>query len=219
MQFVFEQVRTGGDRNFAYLLGDRDARVAAIVDPSWDPDAVVERARAQGLDVRWIINTHGHHDHTNGNARAIERTGARLVAWKDASTQPAMPVDDGDELEVGALRLRFLHTPGHLDDHIVVWLPTEKVAITGDLLFVGKIGGTPSDDAARSELASLQPLLGDMPDDTTVWPGHDYGCRPATTIALEKATNPFLLAAERGVDDFLALKRDWARFKSEHGLC
>ena len=216
MQFIFEQIRTGGDRNLAYLIGDRHAKAGAVVDPSYDPDGVIERARAQGLAVEYIINTHGHPDHTNGNTRASKLTGAPLAAFRDSPVAPDVPLDDGQELSLGSLNLRFLHVPGHCDDHVLLHLPEQRVALTGDLIFVGKIGGTGSDEQARIEYESLRRVLDVLPDETTIWPGHDYGCRPSSTMALEKATNPFLQA--KGIDEFLELKRDWATFKQKHGL-
>ena len=217
MKFVFEQIRTGGDRNFAYLVGDREAGVAALVDPSYDPKAVVERAKAQGLETAYIVNTHGHEDHTNGNAQAKKLTGAPIVAFRGSVAKPDLSVDDGHVLQLGSLRLELIHVPGHIDDHVVVYLEEQRVALTGDHLFVGKIGGTKTEEAGRTEYASLQKILDRLPDDATVWPGHDYGCRPSSTMALEKATNPFLLAMG-SIDEFLALKRDWAAFKAEKGL-
>ncbi len=217
MKFIFEQIRTGGDRNFAYLIGDRENKVAALVDPSYDPKAVVERAEAQGLRTEYILNTHGHADHVNGNAEAKKLTGAPIVAFRTASPQPDVPLDDGQLLELGSLTLEVIHVPGHCDDHIVIYLENQRVAITGDHLFVGKIGGTSTERAARTEYESLQTTLDRLTDDTTIWPGHDYGCRPSSTIALEKVTNPFLLRMGN-VDEFLQLKRDWAAFKAENGL-
>lgn len=216
MQFVLEQIRTGGDRNFAYLLGDRATGRAAIVDPSYAPEAVVERAQAQGLNIDYIINTHGHPDHTNGNAEATRLTGAPLAALAGSPVGPDVSLSDGSTLKVGSLRLTVFHVPGHCADHILLYLPEQKVALTGDLLFVGKIGGTRTDDEARDEYHSLTRALQELPDDVTVWPGHDYGCRPASTIALEKATNPFLLVKD--FPEFLELKRDWSQFKKKNGL-
>ena len=216
MDFVFEQHRTGGDRNFGYLLGDRSEGVAALVDPAWEPDALVHRAGVQGLEVELIVNTHGHADHTNGNARARELTGADLLAHRSASSGPDRPVDDGDVVELGGLALRFLHVPGHADDHLLVHVPRHDVALTGDLLFVGKIGGTSGEEDARRERASLERVVEELSPETTVWPGHDYGCRPASTLALERATNPFLRCED--FDAFYRLKREWASFKEEHGL-
>lgn len=213
MRLILEQIRTGGDRNFAYLVGDRDAGAAAIVDPSFDPAAVVERAAAQGLTVSYVVNTHGHADHTNGNRRACGLTGAPLAAF---AQNAGRRLDDGDVLEIGSLRLRALHTPGHADDHLVLIEPDERFALTGDLLFVGKVGGTAGRAAARTEWESLRRLLDAAGDDVTVWPGHDYGCRPASTIGMERRTNPFLRCAD--FDAFLDLKERWPAFKARHGL-
>ncbi len=211
---IFEQIRTGGDRNFGYLLGDREAGKAVLVDPSYDPGAMVERARAQGLTVTHILNTHGHSDHTNGNAEAKKLTGAPVLAHRSAASDPEVPVDHGDQLKVGALTLDLLHTPGHSDDHICVLVG--EVCLTGDTLFVGKVGGTGTEASARAEYRSLHEILLPLPDATTVWPGHDYGCRPSSTIGLEKRTNPFLLCKD--VEAFLELKAGWAEFKQKNGL-
>jgi glyoxylase-like metal-dependent hydrolase (beta-lactamase superfamily II) len=214
MQLVFEQIRAGGDRNFGYLLGDRSARCAVLVDPSYSPEAFVVRATEQGLAVSHVINTHGHPDHTNGNAKAVELSRASIAAHP--LLQPAVPLEDDRRLAVGALTLRCIHVPGHCEDHIVLYEETNRLLITGDLLFVGKVGGTASDADARVEWRSLQRLVSAIPGDATVWPGHDYGARPSSTMALELATNPFLLC--RNVDEFLQLKGNWPAFKKEHGL-
>lgn len=216
MDFIFEQIRTGGDRNFGYLVGDRAAGVGALIDPAYDPEKLVQRAADQGLEVELIINTHGHPDHTNGNRRARELTGAPLAAHPSAASRPDVELDDGSSLPLGSLELEFLHVPGHADDHLLIHLAEQRVAITGDLLFVGKIGGTGTEAAARLEYESLKRVLDALPDETTIWPGHDYGCRPSSTIALERLMNPFLQCED--FEDFLQLKQDWPTFKAKHGL-
>jgi glyoxylase-like metal-dependent hydrolase (beta-lactamase superfamily II) len=213
---VFEQLRVGGDRNFGYLLGDSDSGEAALIDPSYAPGMLVERARAQRLTPKFIINTHGHPDHVNGNAEAVQLTGAPVAAHPQCATRVDVPLGDPSELRIGALRLQFVHVPGHAVDHILVYESTHKLLITGDLLFVGKVGGTRSDDDARTEWASLQRLLTTIPADATVWPGHDYGARPSSTVALEAATNPFLRCAD--ADAFIRFKAGWAEYKAVHGL-
>lgn len=216
MDFIFEQIRTGGDRNFAYLIGDREAKTAVAVDPSYDPGRVLERARAQGLSITRILVTHGHPDHTNGNAELARLTGAKVAAWRGSPIGPELPLRDGEEFPIGRYPVRALFVPGHCPDHMLYFLPEQRVALTGDLLFVGKIGGTAGERDARTEWESLARLLRMLPDDTTIWPGHDYGCRPASTLALEKLVNPFLRAPD--FESFLRLKKDWADFKAEHGL-
>ncbi len=214
MQLVFEQIRAGGDRNFGYLLGDRSAKRAVLIDPSYSPEQFVSRAAEQGLTVSHVISTHGHPDHTNGNARAVDMTGARVAAHP--LLHPDVSLADGDRLEVGALTVKCLHVPGHCEDHLALYEETHRILVTGDLLFVGKVGGTSSDDDARVEWRSLQRLISEIPDEATVWPGHDYGARPSSTMALEKSTNPFLLCSSER--EFLQLKATWASFKKEHGL-
>ena len=215
-RLIFEQIRAGGDRNFGYLLSDRDAGHGVLIDPSYSPEAFVQRARDQGITITFIVNTHGHPDHTNGNARAVELTRAAVAGHPGLPTRPDAALSEGHEMTVGSLRLRVLHLPGHSADHIVLYEPTFHLAFTGDLLFVGKVGGTRSEDDARVEWDSLQRLLTAVPDDATVWPGHDYGARPSSTIALEKQTNPFLLCPD--VSAFLDLKTNWATFKRQQGL-
>ncbi len=216
MRLIFEQIRSGGDRNFGYFLADREARAGVLIDPSYAPEIFVQRAEDQGITVTHVINTHSHPDHVNGNEVALSRTRAPLVAHSSAPTSPSVTVEDGDELKVGSLRLRFLHVPGHCHDHIVIFEPNYKLLITGDLLFVGKVGGTRSEEDARTEWNSLQHVVQAIPRDATVWPGHDYGIRPSTTMALELETNPFLLCADLAA--FLRLKADWVQVKTALGL-
>ncbi len=216
MYFIFEQVLTGGDRNFGYLIGDAEKKVAALIDPSYSPERLVQRAEVQGLSVQYIINTHGHGDHTNGNNTAQELTGAKVVAFHDSFINPEIGVNDKEELSLGKLTLRFLHVPGHCADHVVIYIPEYHVAFTGDHLFVGKVGGTVGREDARQEYDSLWRLYDELPEDTTVWSGHDVGCRPSSTLALERVSNPFLIAED--FEAFYRLKETWSTFKSEHGL-
>lgn len=216
MQLIFEQVRVGGDRNFGYLLGDRDAKQGVLIDPSYSPEVLAERAKEQELTISHIINTHGHGDHINGNAKAAELTGAKIAAHPDSPAMPDIRLNDEEELAVGGLMLKFFYTPGHCEDHIVVYEQAHQLLISGDLLFVGKVGGTKNDHDARIEWNSLQRVLNNVPETATVWPGHDYGVRPSSTILLEKKTNPFLLCQDLAA--FNRLKDDWPIYKKMRGL-
>lgn len=216
MQLVFEQIRLGGDRNFGYLLGDRDAGEAVIVDPAFSPGAVVDRAHAQDLRVTYVLNTHGHPDHVEGNEEAVERTGAPVAGHPSLPTPPDESLTDGRVLTVGRLSLEAMETPGHAEDHLVFWERSHDILLTGDLLFVGKIGGTETEADARTEWESLRRVLDVVPDTATVWPGHDYGARPSSTVGLERNSNPFLQCED--ADALLLLKERWSDFKERHGL-
>lgn len=216
MRLIFEQIRSGGDRNFGYLLADRDAQQGVLIDPSYSPDVFVQRAADQGIAITHVINTHSHPDHINGNDIALERTRAPLAAYETAPTAPVVRLAEGGELRVGSLQLQFLHVPGHCADHIVVYEPTHRLLITGDLLFVGKVGGTRTEEDARTEWDSLQRVMKTFPRDATVWPGHDYGARPSSTMALELESNPFLRCGD--LQAFLQLKTNWPAVKAQLGL-
>lgn len=216
MRFVFEQLRLGGDRNFAYLLGDREAGQGLLVDPSFDPAVAVARARVQGLRIVGILNTHGHADHANGNAGAQALTEAPLLGGPGHPGPLDRVLADGDRVPFGGFALKVWHVPGHCPDHLAFLVEGQAAGLTGDLLFVGKVGGTTSDADARTEWLSLQRLLREWPPETTVWPGHDYGARPSSTMAWERASNPFLQCPD--VAAFIALKAEWPAFKAQHGL-
>jgi hydroxyacylglutathione hydrolase len=210
---VFEQIRVGGDRNFAYLIGDEVAQEAAVVDPAYNPSAVLERVAAHDLKVVYLINTHGHFDHAGGNSHVLEGTKARLIAWGRGG------VCDGAQLLLGAVTLTMIHTPGHTSDSICVLVGgagDPGRLLTGDTLFVGKVGGTDYGAGARTEYESLHRKLMALPDDTEVWPGHDYGVAASSTIGHERRTNPFLL--RRTFDEFVHLKKNWLEYKRQHGI-
>lgn len=212
----FQQIRAKGDRNFAYLIGDEATREAAIVDASYAPELVWAEAQGRGLTARYVISTHSHPDHIAGNDYILERTQALEVMHESTPRDCRLRVKDNEELSVGNFHLRFLHTPGHIPDHVCVLVGGKL--LTGDLLFVGKIGGTgpqfPGSDPRR-QWDSLQRLIRLDPA-TEVWPGHDYGVASSSTIGREIATNPFLLT--KTFEEFLYLKEHWAEYKKAHNI-
>jgi hydroxyacylglutathione hydrolase len=216
MQLIFEQIRVGGDRNFGYLLADRAAGQGVLIDPSYSPETLVQRAVDQGVTITYVVNTHGHSDHINGNDKAVELTGAAVAAHPDCPVKPSVKLTPAQNLWIGTIRLTVIYTPGHSDDHVVLYEPAHRLVVTGDLLFVGKVGGTTTDEAHRAEWDSLHRVLEAVANDATVWPGHDYGARPSSTVALERQTNPFLQCAD--FDAFIALKKEWPEYKKRLGL-
>jgi glyoxylase-like metal-dependent hydrolase (beta-lactamase superfamily II) len=161
---------------------------AAVIDPAGDLARITEVIEAEGLKVVYILTTHSHPDHTSGNGRLAADTGARIAAHRLASMKKDLPLDDGAVLKVGALEIKVLHTPGHSRDG-VCFLVGNKL-FTGDTLFVGECGRTdmPGGDAGALYDSLFGRLL-KLPDDTEVFPGHDYGSRPTSTIGRERKSN------------------------------
>lgn len=207
------QIETGGDRNFGYLVGDVAHREAAVIDPSYMPKRFLEAAAKPGLKITYVIGTHSHNDHTKGMAEIRKKVGATSVRHKSSRGRPDIRVIDGDELHVGGLTLKIIHTPGHTPDSICILIGDEL--ITGDTLFVGKVGGTRTRNMARKEFDSLYRLL-TLDDSVKICPGHDFGASPKSTIGHERETNPFLLRTD--FEDFMWLKDNWEEYKREHGI-
>lgn len=211
---IFHQIDAGGDRNFAYLMADGEGGEAALFDPPPQAERYLSLVEKHGLTVRYIILTHGHSDHTWGVDVAKERTGAEIVAHARNPVRADRHVGDGDTLPLGEVTLEFFYTPGHSDDSICI-LGGDKL-VTGDTLFVGKVGGTDYGQGARQEYESLHEKLMGLDDDIEVYPGHNFGVRPSSTIGEERRTNPFLL--RESLESFVELKRNWLQYKKEHGI-
>ncbi len=216
----FLQLHLGGDRNFCYLLGDRETNAAAAVDPGYEPERMLAIAEEHGLRIRYILATHGHGDHIGGIQRLAALTGATVHAGRKENVPGAAPLDDGDSLALGRHRLEVLFTPGHTRGHVCFLFKGRLM--TGDLLFCGKVGGTGPffpGSSAEAEWDSLHRLLV-LPAATLVFPGHDYyggeGSMPHSTIAHEREHNPFLLCLD--FEAFCELKENWAAYKQEHGI-
>ena len=211
---IFEQIDAGGDRNFSYLIGDEQHRVCAVVDPGYDTAKLEARVRELGLTVTHIFNTHTHHDHVAGND-VFHKGDVKLAAYKEASVHPDIPLDHGDEVRVGSIGVKVLFTPGHYLDSICL-LAGDKL-ITGDTLFVGCIGGSGfRGSSAEKQFHSLFQIILTLDDAVEVYPGHDYGEKPFSTIGYERANNPFLQRIN--FDDFMWLKEHWEEYKAEHGI-
>ena len=209
-----KQFRTGGDRNFGYLVADPDNRKAAVIDPSYSPKRIVDFARDNGYEIEYVFCTHDHFDHTNGNATVKELTGKEALLLGSVDPVTGVTVEDNARFPLGSLEITVLYTPGHTADAICILV--EDAVFTGDTLFVGKVGGTDLGDGARAEYKSLHQKLLRLPGNTRVYPGHDVGVAPESTIAHERETNPFLLRTD--FEAFVDLKRNWAAYKKEHGI-
>jgi glyoxylase-like metal-dependent hydrolase (beta-lactamase superfamily II) len=187
---IIKQLESDYFDNFSYIVGCEETRKALVIDPGPDVDRIMEEADQAGLEIDLIVNTHGHGDHTAGNAGLKEETGARIVIHDlDAGGFPEADVRLTDEttLQVGAITLDVIHTPGHSPGGIC--LHAQGHLFTGDTLFVGDSGRTDLAGADRPTLGASIRRLMQLPDETIVWPGHDYGPMPSSTIGWEKRNN------------------------------
>lgn len=187
---IVRQIAVGHMDNFSYLVGCERTRKALVIDPGADVERILDAAREARLEIALIVNTHGHGDHTAGNSRLKSRTGAPIVVH--ALDAPAVPGADvrlaaEEMLEVGDLRLQVLHTPGHTPGGICLY--AQGQLFTGDTLFVGDSGRTDLPGGHRPTLGASIRRLMELPEDTVVWPGHDYGPTPSSTLGWERRHN------------------------------
>ncbi len=185
---IFKQVPVGTFQNFAYIIGDDKTKLCAIVDPAWEVDKLLGQCKELGLNVSYVINTHSHHDHVEGNDAVVKRTRAKIIAHEKSPLRKDMPVKDGDSISVGSLKIRVIHTPGHCPDHICLLVDGDL--LTGDTLFVGECGRTDLEGGSASEMYdSLFNKLMVLDDSIKVHPGHDYGNKPSSSIGDERKNN------------------------------
>ena len=204
------QTEVGMLSNFNELICDVESRECAVVDPAYEVDRLLREAKARGWRIAAILITHTHHDHTDGAEEMARATGARLyvgageadAARAAAPSAEVTPLAGGEELALGGERIATLATPGHTVAGIS-YLAGGAV-MTGDTLFIGGCGRTdfPGGDP-RILWRSLQRLAA-LPEETRVFPGHDYGATPTSTIGWERTTNPYLLCKTE--DEFVALR-------------
>ncbi|MFB3889438.1 MAG: MBL fold metallo-hydrolase [Candidatus Bathyarchaeia archaeon] len=201
MLMLFRQVQQHGD-NFSYITADEATHEAAVIDPSFNAGEITRILNTEHLTLKYIFNTHGHSDHTAGNQELRSATGAKTVVHALSRSSADIKVADGDTINVGGIPVKVIHTPGHTPDSICLLVNGTKL-LTGDTLFVGECGRTDMPGGnSRSLYDSLFHKLMKLSDDIEVYPGHDYGPKPHSTIGEERRTNYVL--EPRTVDEFVA---------------
>jgi len=208
----FRQIEVGYHAVFAYLIGDLKTGEAVVVDPADDVSQLIELAQRNDLHIQSIVNTHGHVDHVMGNAEMKAKTGARIIIhaaeadylekigdfwlrmFNARKSPPADEVtEDGASIWVGSHEWQVLHTPGHTPGGICLYNASQGMCLTGDTLFVGSVGRIDGPKASGAQLLdSIRTKLLVLPDDTTIFPGHNYGITPSSTIGFERVDNPFI---------------------------
>jgi hydroxyacylglutathione hydrolase len=179
VRMIVEQIWTGNAyRNFNYLVVCPETGEAMAVDPL-DHEKCLARARDKGWDITQVLNTHEHPDHTGGNAAVIGATGAKLLAHHNAGRRIGgvdRGLSAGDVIQVGrSVELLTLDTPGHTMCHVCVLSKTDTPAlISGDTLFNAGAGNCHNGGHPAELYQTFASQLAELPDDTRIYPGHDY---------------------------------------------
>jgi hydroxyacylglutathione hydrolase len=199
--FFFRQLKSSVLGNFSYVVGDKETELAAVVDPPLDTRTILDLLSKNNLKLTYIINTHGHFDHTEGNSTLKKLTGAKIVAHESSSVRKDMAVKDGETVKLDGVKIRVIYTPGHSHDGISL-LVNNRIVMTGDTLFVGECGRADLPDSDPGALYdSLFNKLMKLDDSIEVYPGHDYGVKPHSTIGYERKNNYTL--KPRSKEEFL----------------
>ncbi|MGQ9719556.1 MAG: MBL fold metallo-hydrolase [Nitrososphaerales archaeon] len=197
---IFIQMLIGNTNNFTYLIGDKSSGLAVVVDPAGEASKIIREAEKHHLKVAYIINTHAHFDHIMGNEELLLRTGAKIIMHERSRITKDLSVKDGDVVKVGQLKIRVIHTPGHTPESVCLLI--DKSLLTGDTLFVGGCGRTDLEGGSSEDLYnSLSRLIG-LDNRVRIYPGHDYGNRPYSTIGYEKRHN-YVLKSIKNKDEFV----------------
>ncbi len=208
---IVRQYEVGNFSVFSYLVGDEETQEGLFIDPADETKRLLSEAKSYGINrIKYVVNTHSHVDHIMGNAEMVKRTGAKIIIHEEdasglvrtpsyllemfrATPSPSadMLVREGEIIQVGNVKIRVIHTPGHSPGGMSLYL--DGMVFTGDTLFVGSVGRTDFPGSSWEVLeASIRNKLYVLPGETVVFPGHNYGVTPTSTIQYERRHNPFV---------------------------
>lgn len=220
-KIFFQQLELGPMQNFVYFIGDPATRSLAVVDPAWDVEKILEEARRRDLEITHLFVTHFHPDHLGGRMMGMSVRGAtELLAAgvkakihihkaeapyvhrvTDLSDSDLQVVEAGDVVQVGNVPVKFIHTPGHTPGSQCFLVG--DALVSGDTLFIGSCGRVDLPGSDARQLYDSLKTLGDLPESTRLYPGHNYASAPASTIGEQKRRNPFMRFED--VQEFLAM--------------
>ena len=207
------QMEVGLLQNLCTIVSCPETKEAAIVDPAWEVDRLLAETTKRGLRVTKALITHTHNDHIEGVATLVAQTGAAIVISPlevervrhllGGSLAPTYELcSDRQDIAIGHRGVRALHTPGHTVGGTCFL--GDGILISGDVLFVGGCGRTDFTGGDTAQMwSSLQRIAG-LPEETRVYPGHDYGTTPTSTVGRELLENPYLRCAT--FEEFRALR-------------
>jgi glyoxylase-like metal-dependent hydrolase (beta-lactamase superfamily II) len=196
----FRQLQVHGD-NFSYIIADPVSRHAAVVDSSYNAAEIIEVLKSEGFLLMYIFCTHGHSDHIAGNMMLHSELGGQIVAHSLSNSRSDIKVKDGEIFTIGNIPIKVLYTPGHTPDGICL-LVDDKKLLTGDTLFIGECGRVdlPGGNAEHLYYSLFDKLLR-LSDTVDVYPGHNYGPKPASTLGEQRRTNYVL--TPRSLPEFI----------------
>jgi len=178
---------------YTYLIADEQSGEAVLIDPVIDQlERDIKLLEELGLKLVYTLDTHAHADHITGSGLLRKRLGSKAVIGANAGAEGAdLMVDDGSRLKFGAVELEVRSTPGHTDGCVTFVTADHKHAFTGDALFIRGTGRTDFQQGSAERLyRSIHDKIFTLPDDTIIWPGHDYRGMTFTTVGEEKRLNP-----------------------------
>ncbi|MFQ5917983.1 MAG: MBL fold metallo-hydrolase [Candidatus Binatia bacterium] len=203
----FKQVEIGPMQNFVYLVGSKETRKLAVVDAAWDIGEILRIAAEDEMKITHSFVTHTHPDHVGGQFSGIhiegatellEKVKAKVVIHKAeaeflkmVSPSDLIKVESGDEIDIGGIQIKLIHTPGHTPGSQCFLVDNRLVS--GDTLFIGSCGRVdlPGSNAEEMYFSLTQRLM-NLPDETILFPGHNYADKSISTIGEQKTTNPYL---------------------------
>ena len=206
-QLYFKQIEMGPMQNYVYLVGSMETRKIAVVDAAWDIDEILRLAAEDDMEVTHALVTHTHPDHVGGRFAGTEIEGvqellnqckAKVVVHKaeaefltGLSASDIVKAESGDKIDIGGVQVQLVHTPGHTPGSQCFLV--DKRLVSGDTLFIGSCGriDLPGSDPEQMYYSLTQKLMG-LPDETLLFPGHNYSIQQTSTIAEEKQNNPYL---------------------------